>query len=169
MCRLRRLPIPRLRQRPGLQDIQLGSSPAPASDAALAPEATIANSSLTPADEGLVPPAKVATKPQRIPLRRQLIRLRIQQRMRSYDEAFSALKDERYAESARRFKGFIDQYPNADLTGNAYYWPGWVSLRHPELSGGAGYLQRIADAFSGQPEGPGCLAQGGLLPVRAKT
>lgn len=44
--------------------------------------------------------------------------------MRSYDEAFSALKDGRYAESARRFQGFIDQYPNADLTGNAYYWLG---------------------------------------------
>ena len=44
--------------------------------------------------------------------------------MRRYDEAFSALKDGRYAESARRFQGFIDQYPNADLTGNAYYWLG---------------------------------------------
>lgn len=43
---------------------------------------------------------------------------------RSYDEAFSALKDGRYAESARRFQAFIDQYPNADLTGNAYYWLG---------------------------------------------
>ena len=41
-----------------------------------------------------------------------------------YDEAFSALKDGRYAESARRFQSFIDQYPNSDLTGNAYYWLG---------------------------------------------
>jgi tol-pal system protein YbgF len=43
---------------------------------------------------------------------------------RSYDEAFSALKDGRYSESARRFQAFIDQYPDADLTGNAYYWLG---------------------------------------------
>ncbi len=43
---------------------------------------------------------------------------------RSYDEAFAALKDGRYAESARRFQSFIDQYPNSDLTGNAYYWLG---------------------------------------------
>jgi len=42
----------------------------------------------------------------------------------TYNEAFSALKDGRYAESARRFQGFIDQYPNGELTGNAYYWLG---------------------------------------------
>lgn len=41
-----------------------------------------------------------------------------------YNEAFAALKDGRYAESARRFQGFIDQYPGSDLTGNAYYWLG---------------------------------------------
>jgi tol-pal system protein YbgF len=42
----------------------------------------------------------------------------------SYNEAFAALKDGRYAESARRFQTFIDQYPNGELTGNAYYWLG---------------------------------------------
>lgn len=42
----------------------------------------------------------------------------------SYNEAFTALKDGRYAESARRFQTFIDQYPDSDLVGNAYYWLG---------------------------------------------
>jgi len=42
----------------------------------------------------------------------------------TYNEAFAALKDGRYAESARRFQGFIDQYPSGELTGNAYYWLG---------------------------------------------
>ena len=41
-----------------------------------------------------------------------------------YNAAFAALKDGRYAESARGFQGFIDQYPNGELTGNAYYWLG---------------------------------------------
>lgn len=41
-----------------------------------------------------------------------------------YNEAFAALKDGRYAESARRFQSFIDQYPDNELTGNAYYWLG---------------------------------------------
>lgn len=42
----------------------------------------------------------------------------------TYNAAFAALKDGRYAESARGFQGFIDQYPNGQLTGNAYYWLG---------------------------------------------
>ena len=42
----------------------------------------------------------------------------------AYNAAFAALKDGRYAESARGFQGFIDQYPNGQLTGNAYYWLG---------------------------------------------
>ncbi|MBN8482045.1 MAG: tol-pal system protein YbgF, partial [Xanthomonadales bacterium] len=43
---------------------------------------------------------------------------------RAYDEAFMALKDGRYAESARRFQSFTSQYPDSDLAGNAYYWLG---------------------------------------------
>ncbi len=42
----------------------------------------------------------------------------------AYDQAFNALKDGRYADSARRFQSFIDQYPNGELAGNAYYWLG---------------------------------------------
>lgn len=42
----------------------------------------------------------------------------------AYNAAFAALKDGRYAEAARGFQGFIDQYPNGQLTGNAYYWLG---------------------------------------------
>jgi len=42
----------------------------------------------------------------------------------TYNDAFAALKDGRYADSAKRFQTFIEQYPNSDLTGNAYYWLG---------------------------------------------
>jgi len=42
----------------------------------------------------------------------------------TYDAAFAALKDGRYAESARRFQTFLDQYPDSGLAGNAYYWLG---------------------------------------------
>ena len=52
----------------------------------------------------------------------------------AYDAAFSALKDGRYAESARRFQTFIQQHPNDDLTPNAYYWLGesyYVTQNYP--------------------------------------
>ncbi|MGA9341037.1 MAG: YbgF trimerization domain-containing protein, partial [Rhodanobacteraceae bacterium] len=42
----------------------------------------------------------------------------------AYDQAFGALKDGRYAESARRFQSFIDAYPSSALSGNAAYWLG---------------------------------------------
>ena len=51
-----------------------------------------------------------------------------------YDQAFNALKDGRYAESARRFQTFISTYPNSELTPNAYYWLGesyYVTQNYP--------------------------------------
>jgi tol-pal system protein YbgF len=51
-----------------------------------------------------------------------------------YDQAFTALKDGRYAESARRFQAFISQYPGSELTPNAYYWLGesyYVTQNYP--------------------------------------
>src|ERR1700749_4410984 len=52
----------------------------------------------------------------------------------AYDQAFAALKDGRYAESARRFQVFIQQYPNSELTPNAFYWLGesyYVTQNYP--------------------------------------
>jgi tol-pal system protein YbgF len=41
-----------------------------------------------------------------------------------YDEAFGALRDGRYAESARLFRAFLDAHPNGELAPNALYWLG---------------------------------------------
>lgn len=42
----------------------------------------------------------------------------------AYDVAFSALREGRYAESARRFSAFLEQFPEGDLADNATYWLG---------------------------------------------
>ena len=42
----------------------------------------------------------------------------------AYGMAFEALKQKDYVESARLFKGFIDNYPQAQLAPNAWYWLG---------------------------------------------
>jgi tol-pal system protein YbgF len=52
----------------------------------------------------------------------------------AYDQAFAALKDGRYAESAKMFQSFLGQYPNGDLAPNAYYWLGesyYVTQNYP--------------------------------------
>jgi len=41
-----------------------------------------------------------------------------------YDQAFSALRDGRYAESARLFRDFLDVHPNGEFAPNALYWLG---------------------------------------------
>lgn len=42
----------------------------------------------------------------------------------AYGVAFEALKQKNYVESARLFKSFIDNYPQAQLAPNAWYWLG---------------------------------------------
>lgn len=42
----------------------------------------------------------------------------------AYDEAFAALRDGRYAESARRFQAFLTEHPQGELADNALYWLG---------------------------------------------
>ncbi len=41
-----------------------------------------------------------------------------------YDEAFAALREGRYAESARRFATFLERYPEGEYADNATYWLG---------------------------------------------
>jgi tol-pal system protein YbgF len=105
-----------------LQDMQLGS-PAGNADAGTAPPPDARN-----APESLPPPssryAGSAPPPAANPVDEKS----------SYDQAFAALKDGRYAEAARRFQGFIDQYPTSELTPNAYYWLGesyYVTQNYP--------------------------------------
>ena len=109
-----------------LQDIQLG---APQGDAASHADAAAA---AAPAD-GFTPlpasPAPAATPVQDLgtaapPAPAPAPRLDPAAEKAAYDDAFGALKDGRYAESARRFQKFIDTYPGGDLTANAYYWLG---------------------------------------------
>lgn len=93
-----------------LQDIQLGSQPA-AADAAVATANASSPTDLTDGDRSAAPSDAAAPSDPAA-------------EKAAYDEAFAALKDGRYAESARRFQAYVERYPNSDLTGNAYYWLG---------------------------------------------
>jgi tol-pal system protein YbgF len=94
-------------------DIELGS-PSTGSTLDAAPAAPMAGN-LTEADRAALPPdAAAAPAMPGDPATESA----------TYAEAFQALKDGRYAESARRFQSFIDSYPDGTLTGNAYYWLG---------------------------------------------
>ena len=96
---------------PPLQDIQLGATPPPAPP-------------LVPATPGA--PAISATDPADLPTDSDLSAAVADPAAEkaAYDAAFGALRDGRYDESARAFQAFVQQYPNSELAGNAYYWLG---------------------------------------------
>jgi len=100
-----------------LQDIQLGTPPGDATNnnnggAPPAPRSDTFEPINTP------PPVDTHTPPP------SAQRVDPAAEKTAYDEAFGALKDGRYAESARRFQTFIETYPDSELTANAYYWLG---------------------------------------------
>jgi len=102
-----------------LQDIPLAGSPPPAARADA--QAAMASEVAAPPPTASMPadaaPAAVGTDEKG-----------------EYDQAFNALKDGRYAESARRFQAFIGQYPNSELAPNAFYWLGesyYVTQNYP--------------------------------------
>jgi tol-pal system protein YbgF len=100
---------------PQMQDIELGTTGAAAPAAAVPPSVGGPGAANVPPPNA--PPPAVVEDPKA-----------------AYDAAFSALKDGRYAESARRFHTFIEQHPTDDLTPNAYYWLGesyYVTQNYP--------------------------------------
>lgn len=98
---------------PVLEDVPLGS---PKEDGTVSSDPTTGN---PPVQESPSRPSPASTKPPTTTPTGDPAAAKA-----AYDEAFAALKDGRYAESARRFKAFTESYPNSDLTSNAYYWLG---------------------------------------------
>ena len=85
-----------------------------------------------------------------------------------YDQAFNALKDGRYAESARRFQTFINAYPSSELTPNAYYWLGesyYVTQNYP-IS--LDTFQKLLAQFPGSQKAPDALLKVGYCQYEMK-
>lgn len=108
-----------------LDDIQLGAPTGPGStpstDPSLSPDSPAASAMPGAAAPRTIEPVAAAASP---PPAAGGTRFDPAAEKATYDEAFAALKDGRYAESARRFQAFIDAYPSSELTANAYYWLG---------------------------------------------
>lgn len=94
-----------------MQDIQLGATPPPAPPLVPATPPLGTDPADLPTDSDLTPPL---ADPSVDPAAEKA----------AYDAAFGALRDGRYDESARSFQSFVQQYPNSELAGNAYYWLG---------------------------------------------
>ena len=110
---------------PAMQDVQLGNPQAATASAPAMPPAAPG-----PGDSTQAAPPPVAANPVQAAAPPSTA----QDPKSAYDAAFNALKDGRYAESARLFQAFITQFPNDELTPNAYYWLGesyYVTQNYP--------------------------------------
>ena len=75
----------------------------------------------------------------------------------SYDQAFQALKELRYADAAEDFQSFLDQYPNSDFADNAQYWLGesYYVTRNYDIALTA--FQTLIDQYPESPKAPDAL------------
>jgi tol-pal system protein YbgF len=78
-----------------------------------------------------------------------------------YESAFDSLKEGRYAEAARRFQTFLDQYPNGEYSPNAQYWLGesYYVTQNDQIALEA--FQRLLSRFPASNKAPDALLKVG--------
>jgi len=154
-----------------LDDIQLGAptgtgtTPPPSTDPALSLDSPTANPMPGAAAPRTIEPAVAAATP---PPAASGTRFDPASEKATYDEAFAALKDGRYAESARRFQAFIDAYPSSELTANAYYWLGESYYVTQNYRVSLDTFQTLLKAYPDSQKAPDALLKTGYCQYELK-
>lgn len=79
----------------------------------------------------------------------------------AYESAFDSLKEGRYAEAARRFQGFLDQYPSGEYAPNAQYWLGESYYVTQNYQIALEAFQRLLTQFPSSNKAPDALLKVG--------
>lgn len=80
----------------------------------------------------------------------------------AYDAAFAALKAGQYAQSAERFLGFLQRYPNGSYAPNALYWLGESYYVTQNYALAQEQFQALLDRYPTHDKAPGALLKVGL-------
>ncbi len=86
----------------------------------------------------------------------------------AYDHAFQALRDGDYAESARRFRAFMAQYPGSALAPNADYWLGESYYVTQNFQVSLQTFQGLLARYPGSPKAPDALLKVGYCQYELK-
>ncbi len=86
----------------------------------------------------------------------------------AYDHAFQALRDGDYAESARRFRAFMAQYPGSTLAPNADYWLGESYYVTQNFQVSLQTFQGLLARYPGSPKAPDALLKVGYCQYELK-
>jgi tol-pal system protein YbgF len=68
------------------------------------------------------PQMEITPLPTAVPAAPRDLGTPTQEEQASYDRAFRALREQRFADAAQGFSDFLDQYPNSSYAPNALYW-----------------------------------------------
>lgn len=85
-----------------------------------------------------------------------------------YEAAFDSLKEGRYAEAARRFQAFLDQYPDGEYAPNAQYWLGESYYVTQNYQIALEAFQRLLARFPSSNKAPDALLKVGYCHYELK-
>ncbi|NYZ62392.1 tol-pal system protein YbgF [Luteimonas deserti] len=80
----------------------------------------------------------------------------------AYEQAFEALRSGDYTESARRFQGFLDQYPQGSYAPNALYWLGESYYVTQNYARAEEQFRALLQRYPTSDKAPGALLKVGL-------
>lgn len=86
----------------------------------------------------------------------------------AYESAFDSLKNGQYAEAARRFQGFLQQYPSGDYSPNAQYWLGESYYVTQNYQIALDAFQRLLSQFPSSNKAPDALLKVGYCHYELK-
>ncbi|MGL5126797.1 MAG: tol-pal system protein YbgF [Aeromonas popoffii] len=82
----------------------------------------------------------------------------------AYDAAVNmVLKDKNYDKAIPAFEGFIKQYPSSGYVPNAHYWLGQLLFNKGDRTGAAAQFSTVANKFSKSPKRADALLKLGML------
>jgi tol-pal system protein YbgF len=80
----------------------------------------------------------------------------------TYDDAFAALKDARYAEAIAGFTGFLGRWPDSALAPNSAYWLGEAYYVTKDYEQAAASFSDVASRWPKSAKAPGALLKLGF-------
>lgn len=134
-----------------LSQVEAGGSAA-APSAPIGASATVATNSPGTLAPAATPKATVATPEEE----------------RAYLGTFDQLKNGKYDEAIRGFRGMLDQWPQGRYADNGWYWMGEAQMVKKDFTGAANSFQSLVSGFPSSPKVADGLYKLGLAQVELK-
>lgn len=102
---------------------------------------------------------KKPEEPKKEPLQEPLVS---KDKISMYETAYDSFKNKRYKEAREKFQAFIKEYPQDELTDNAYFWIAETYYSEKDFEGAILTYEDILKKFPKSEKAPGALLKQGL-------